>query len=103
VVLTTELPDTYQLLRRTPRRLLRLRPAPSAVVAHVGCRKLDDRVGHHTIVFGEAWQQTFRDIIDEGRVMADPSLLVTDRLPVTRVWRRPVVICSTSWRLHRIP
>ena len=38
VVLTTELPDTYRLLGRTPRRLLRLRPAPSAVVAHVGCR-----------------------------------------------------------------
>ena len=38
VVLTTELPDTYRLLGRTPRRLLPLRPAPSAVVAHVGCR-----------------------------------------------------------------
>ena len=38
VVLTTELPDTYRLLGRTPRRLLQLRPAPSAVVAHVGCR-----------------------------------------------------------------
>jgi len=58
VVLTTELPDTYRMLGRTPRRLLRLRPAPSAVVAHVGCRKLDDRVGHHSIVFGDAWQQT---------------------------------------------
>ena len=33
-VLTTELPDTYRLLDRTPRRLLPLRPAPSAVVAH---------------------------------------------------------------------
>ena len=77
VVLTTELPDTYRLLGRTPRRLLRLRPAPSAVVAHVGCRRVDDRVGHHTIMFGDAWRQTFRDIIDDGRVMADPSLLVT--------------------------
>ena len=38
VVLTTELPDTYRLLGRTPRRLLPLRPSPSAVVAHVGCR-----------------------------------------------------------------
>ena len=34
-------------------------------------------MGHHTIVFGDAWDQTFRDIIDEGRVMGDPSLLVT--------------------------
>ena len=77
VVLTTELPDTYRLLGRTPRRLLRLRPAPSAVVAHVGCRRVDDEVGHHTILFGDAWRQTFRDIIDDGAVMGDPSLLVT--------------------------
>ncbi|ORA67943.1 phytoene dehydrogenase [Mycolicibacterium elephantis] len=80
VVLTTELPDTYRLLGRTPRRVLRLRHAPSAVVAHVGCRAgQPDRAGtgHHTIVFGHSWDQTFRDIIDDGRVMGDPSLLVT--------------------------
>ncbi|MGV0715416.1 phytoene desaturase family protein [Mycolicibacterium sp. XJ662] len=80
VVLTTELPDTYRLLGRTPRRLLRLRPAPSAVVAHVGCAAARTGAagpGHHTIVFGESWDQTFRDIIDDGQVMADPSLLVT--------------------------
>lgn len=77
VVLTTELPDTYRLLGSTPRRLLPLRPAPSAVVAHVGCEAVGDDGAHHTIVFGDAWDQTFRDIIDEGRVMSDPSLLVT--------------------------
>ncbi|MEO3757186.1 phytoene desaturase family protein [Mycobacterium sp. B14F4] len=77
VVLTTELPDTYRLLERTPRRLLRLRPAPSAVVAHVGCRAVEADIDHHTILFGDAWQRTFTDIIDEGRLMADPSLLVT--------------------------
>jgi phytoene desaturase len=77
VILTTELPDTYRLLGRTPRRPLRLRPAPSAVVAHVGCPAVDAAVGHHTILFGDAWEQTFTDIIDDGRVMADPSLLVT--------------------------
>ena len=32
---------------------------------------------HHHIVFGDAWEQTFRDIIDDGVVMRDPSLLVT--------------------------
>ncbi|KUI32058.1 phytoene dehydrogenase [Mycobacterium sp. IS-1496] len=77
VVLTTELPTTYRLLGRTPRRLLPLRPAPSAVVAHVGCAAVDPAVAHHNILFGGAWEQTFRDIIDEGRVMSDPSLLVT--------------------------
>ncbi len=78
VVLTTELPDTYRLLGRTPRRLLPLRPAPSAVVAHIGCTATtNDDIGHHNIVFGESWQQTFTDIIDDGRLMSDPSLLVT--------------------------
>lgn len=77
VVLTTELPDTYRLLGRTPRRALRLRPAPSAVVAHVGCRAPTVETDHHTIIFGDQWEQTFTDIIDDGRVMADPSLLVT--------------------------
>ncbi len=77
VVLTTELPDTYRMLGRVPRRLLPLRPAPSAVVAHVGCRAVGDDVGHHNILFGQAWEQTFRDIIDDGQVMGDPSLLVT--------------------------
>ncbi|TFV56291.1 phytoene desaturase [Mycobacterium sp. PS03-16] len=77
VVLTTELPTTYRLLGRTPRRLLRLRPAPSAVVAHVGCAAGEAQADHHTILFGGAWEQTFTDIIDDGRVMTDPSLLVT--------------------------
>jgi phytoene desaturase len=77
VVLTTELPDTYRLLGRAPRRLLPLRPAPSAVVAHVGCRAVSQDIEHHTILFGQEWQQTFRDIIDDGTLMGDPSLLVT--------------------------
>lgn len=77
VVLTTELPDTYRLVRRTPRRPVKLRAAPSAVVAHVGCEAVGEAAGHHTILFGDAWHQTFRDIIDDGRTMRDPSLLVT--------------------------
>ena len=80
VVLTTELPKTYQLLGRTPRRIRPLRESPSAVVVHAGCRNVPstaDPVAHHTILFGAAWEQTFTDIIRDGRVMRDPSLLVT--------------------------
>ncbi|OBF60436.1 phytoene dehydrogenase [Mycobacterium sp. 852002-50816_SCH5313054-b] len=77
VVLTTELPLTYRLLGRQPRRLLRLRAAPSAVVLHVGCRAAPPQSAHHTILFGSAWEQTFDEIIRDGRLMADPSLLVT--------------------------
>ena len=80
VVLTTELPTTYTLLGREPRRIGRLRPAPSAVVIHVGCPRTpsaDDTLAHHNIVFGGQWEQTFTDIIRDGRLMQDPSLLVT--------------------------
>jgi phytoene desaturase len=75
VVLTTELPLTYELLGRRPRRALRLRHSPSAVVAHVGCPNVAS--AHHTILFGESWDQTFTDIIDDGQLMRDPSILVT--------------------------
>ncbi|OBH54701.1 phytoene dehydrogenase [Mycobacterium mantenii] len=77
VVLTTELPQTYALLGRAPRRAVRLRPSPSAVVAHVGCPAVGSETAHHTILFGKAWDQTFTDIVDDGRLMRDPSLLVT--------------------------
>ncbi|MBX9922059.1 phytoene desaturase family protein [Mycolicibacterium frederiksbergense] len=79
VILTTELPDTYRLLGRTPRRPARLQPAPSAVVAHIGCRASAsaDAASHHTILFGNEWDRTFDEIIDQGRPMVDPSLLVT--------------------------
>jgi phytoene desaturase len=77
VVLTTELPQTYRLLGRRPRRILPLRAAPSAVVLHLGSRPTPPQTAHHTILFGAAWERTFSDIIRDGRLMADPSLLVT--------------------------
>jgi phytoene desaturase len=77
VVLTTELPETYRLLGHTPRRPISIRPAPSAVVIHVGCAQSAQDEAHHTISFGGAWQQTFTDIIRDGNVMGDPSLLIT--------------------------
>jgi phytoene desaturase len=43
----------------------------------VGDAEVPDPVGHHTILFGDAWKTTFSDIIDDGVVMSDPSLLVT--------------------------
>lgn len=76
VVLTTELARTYELLGKQPRRVLPLRAAPSAVVLHVGCRA-GAASAHHSILFGDAWEDTFTDIIRDGRLMRDPSLLVT--------------------------
>lgn len=77
VVLTTELPLTYQLLGRTPKRPIKMRPAPSAVVMHVGVPAVGDRLQHHNISFGAKWSQTFDEIIRDGVLMSDPSLLVT--------------------------
>lgn len=80
VVLTSELPQTYQLLGREPRRVGSLRPAPSAVVVHIGSPSqpsANHPLAHHNIVFGSAWDETFDDIIRDGRLMRDPSLLVT--------------------------
>lgn len=77
VVLTTELPETYRLVGRTPLRPVPLRYAPSAVVLHLGMRERRPDLAHHTISFGAAWAETFREIIDVGVPMTDPSLLVT--------------------------
>jgi phytoene desaturase len=56
----------------------RLRYSPSCVVVHVGSRVRYGKTSHHNIHFGQAWRRTFREIIDEGTLMSDPSLLVTN-------------------------
>lgn len=77
VVLTCDLPMAYRLLGRTPRRVPRLRHAPSAVVLHVGTDRTWDDLAHHTLFFGRAWRQTFTEVTRAGRLMTDPSLLVS--------------------------
>lgn len=76
VVLATELPTAYKLLDRSPRRPIRWRPAPSAVVMHIGFPAAMS-TAHHNLVFGAAWKQTFDELIGAGELMTDPSLLVT--------------------------
>ncbi|MEU2036998.1 phytoene desaturase family protein [Nocardia niwae] len=76
VVLTTELHEAYRLLARAPRRPVPLTSAPSAVIAHLGCAP-EPGISHHNLLFGAAWAESFRDVIVHGRVMRDPSLLVT--------------------------
>lgn len=79
VVLTPDLPITHDLLGAAPRRVVPLRYSPSAVVLHAGLRGggRRDAAAHHTISFGTKWRETFREIIDQGRLMSDPSLLIT--------------------------
>jgi phytoene desaturase len=77
VVLTPDLPVVHDLIGRAPRRAVPLRWSPSAVVLHAGLRTPRPELAHHTISFGAAWRRTFEEIIDEGRLMSDPSILVT--------------------------
>jgi phytoene desaturase len=81
VVLTPDLPVVHRLLGRAPRRLMPLRWSPSAVVLHAGVRPGNGPgwtgLAHHTITFGQEWQRTFDEIIYRGRLMSDPSLLIT--------------------------
>jgi phytoene desaturase len=77
VVLSCELAESYRLLDRTPRRPWPLRPAPSAVVLHLGVRGDWPHTAHHNLVFGHAWETTFTDLVRDGRLMRDPSLLLT--------------------------
>ncbi|MBN0046768.1 phytoene desaturase [Streptomyces actuosus] len=77
LVLTPDLPVTYRLLGHRPRRPLRLRHAPSAVVLHVGTDRTWPRLAHHTLSFGAAWRSTFDELTRTGQLMSDPSLLIT--------------------------
>ncbi|MEV0251915.1 phytoene desaturase family protein [Nocardia sp. NPDC050712] len=76
VVLTTELHRSHALLGHRSRRPVAVRAAPSAVVLHLGCDS-DTALPHHSLLFGDAWRSVFREIITDGRVMSDPSLLLT--------------------------
>jgi phytoene desaturase len=77
VVLTPELATSYALLGHRPGRPVALRHAPSAVVLHAGTDRTWPGLAHHTLSFGHAWERTFDEVTRTGRVMSDPSLLIT--------------------------
>jgi phytoene desaturase len=77
VVLNPDLPIAYRDLLPESRRQRKLRYSPSCVVLHIGSSQGYSRIAHHNIHFGKAWKGTFDDVIRKGRLMSDPSLLVT--------------------------
>jgi phytoene desaturase len=78
VVLNPDLPVAYRdLLGVSPWSVRRLRYSPSCFVMLAGSRASYPHLAHHNIHFGESWERVFGEIIDEGRLMSDPSLLVT--------------------------
>jgi phytoene desaturase len=81
VVVNADLPTAYRQLlepRHAPRRLDRLRYSPSCLLLHAGSSRGYPELAHHTIFFGQAWRSTFAEIIDNGRLMSDPSFLVSN-------------------------
>jgi phytoene desaturase len=80
VVLNPDLPVAYRDLLPGPSPLdrRRLRYSPSCVVLHVGSAQAYAGIGHHNIHFGRSWRATFDEVIRDGRLMTDPSLLVTN-------------------------
>jgi phytoene desaturase len=79
VVLNPDLPIAYRdLLPASSRRPRKLRYSPSCVVLHIGSAQAYSKIAHHNIHFGTSWKQTFDEVIDQGMLMSDPSLLVTN-------------------------
>ena len=74
VVLNPDLPVARRLLGDPVRR--RLRYSPSCFLLLAGSTTSYDGMAHHTISFGRAWREVFDEILG-GRLMSDPSFLVT--------------------------
>jgi phytoene desaturase len=105
VVATPDLPAVYRTLlpgMDPPRQLRRGTYSPSALVRHAGVRGLPDaEVDHHNIHFGEAWASSFRALLDEGRPMPDPSILVT--VPTIDDPAQAPAGCSVLYALEPVP
>ncbi|MEU8607500.1 phytoene desaturase family protein [Actinoplanes sp. NPDC048791] len=78
VVLNPDLPVAYRDLLPESRRPRKLTYSPSCVVLHIGSSQSYSKIAHHNIHFGTAWKGTFDEVIHQGLLMSDPSLLVTN-------------------------
>jgi len=78
LILNPDLPVAWRdLLGRTPLTVKRLKYSPSCAVLLTGSHRSYSHLAHHNIHFGHDWDGVFRELIDERRVMSDPSILVT--------------------------
>ncbi|MBA8794874.1 phytoene desaturase [Friedmanniella endophytica] len=105
VVCTLDLPTAYRALLADltpPRAVRKARYSPSAVVWHVGVRGVPQPpTAHHNIHFGEDWNDAFTALIDQGRLMPDPSRLVT--IPTLDDPAQAPEGCSTYFVLEPVP
>ena len=78
VVLNPDLPVAHRdLLGSVPWRVRHLTYSPSCFLLLAGSTATYDDLALHNISFGSSWRGVFRELIDERRVMSDPSLLVS--------------------------
>jgi phytoene desaturase len=81
VVCNADLPGAYERLLpglSPPSVLRRGHFSPSAVVWYVGVRgELPAGAARHNIHFAQPWRSAFRSLLDDGRRMPHPSLLIS--------------------------
>ena len=79
VVLNPDLPVAMrELLGEEPWSVRRLTYSPSCFLLLAGSSATYTKTAHHNIHFGHSWDGVFRELIDERRLMSDPSILVTN-------------------------
>ena len=79
VVLNPDLPVAYRdLLGFEPWSVERLQYSPSCFLLLAGSSANYTKIAHHNIHFGHSWRGVFDELIDQRRLMSDPSLLVTN-------------------------
>jgi phytoene desaturase len=79
VVLNPDLPVAYrQLLGKEPWNVKRLTYSPSCFLLLAGSSATYSKTAHHNIHFGRSWDGVFKELIDDRRLMSDPSILVTN-------------------------
>ena len=79
VVLNPDLPVAYRdLLGKEPWSVKRLKYSPSCYLMLAGSTAKYDQIAHHNIHFGNSWSGVFDELIDQKKLMSDPSVLVTN-------------------------
>jgi phytoene desaturase len=105
VVCNADLPIAYRTLLGgldAPRVARRGRYSPSCVLWSAGVgAAMPDEVAHHNVHFGDDWGRAFDDITRHGRVMRDPSMLVS--VPSLGDTSRAPDGCSTIFALEPVP
>lgn len=79
VMVNADLPVAHKdLLGQVPWSVRRLKYSPSCYLMLVGSNAHYSQIAHHNIHFGHSWRGVFTELIDERRLMSDPSILVTN-------------------------